>query len=195
MKTIVKKQREERDKLLFIEYQERHSHAKAVLYRDSKPIKNGLGMTMPELTGETYIFNRMKEKEKAKKVTLIYFWSASCQQCEQSVAKLKEMQAIFQNQIAIYTIHMPRTKQDHQLNEVENKIKKLDIPFPVYVDNEFQLTNSFDNRIVPALIFFVWNAILICNSTDFSNYTICKLTVLPSFTDFFSSSMLKQDQR
>ncbi len=39
MKTIVKKQREERDKLLFIEYQERHSLAKAVLYRDSKPIK------------------------------------------------------------------------------------------------------------------------------------------------------------
>ena len=109
---------------------------------------------MPELTGETYIFNRMKEKQEGKKVTLIYFWSASCQQCEQSVAKLKEMQAIFQNQIAIYTIHMPRTKQDHQLNEVENKIKKLDIPFPVYVDNEFKLTNSFDNRIVPAFYIF-----------------------------------------
>ncbi len=39
MKTIVAKQREERDKLLSMEYQERHSHAKAVLIRDSKPIK------------------------------------------------------------------------------------------------------------------------------------------------------------
>jgi len=39
MKTIIAKQREERDKWLSTEYQERNIHAKAVLFRDSKPIK------------------------------------------------------------------------------------------------------------------------------------------------------------
>lgn len=39
MKTIVARQKEERDKLLSIEYQERYAYAKAALYRDSKPIK------------------------------------------------------------------------------------------------------------------------------------------------------------
>ena len=56
MKTIVKKQREERDKLLSIEYQERHSHAKAVLYRDSKPIKL---ITGPRRAGKSVLALQM----------------------------------------------------------------------------------------------------------------------------------------
>ena len=56
MKTIVAKQREERDKLLSMEYQERHSHAKAVIYRDSKPIKL---ITGPRRAGKSVLALQM----------------------------------------------------------------------------------------------------------------------------------------
>ena len=56
MKTIVAKQREERDKLLSMEYQERHSHGKAVLYRDSKPIKL---ITGPRRAGKSVLALQM----------------------------------------------------------------------------------------------------------------------------------------
>ena len=56
MKTIVAKQREERDKLLSMEYQERHSHTKAVLYRDSKPIKL---ITGPRRAGKSVLALQM----------------------------------------------------------------------------------------------------------------------------------------
>ena len=56
MKTIVAKQREERDKLLSMEYQERLSHAKAVIYRDSKPIKL---ITGPRRAGKSVLALQM----------------------------------------------------------------------------------------------------------------------------------------
>ncbi|MBQ0080580.1 MAG: ATP-binding protein [Alistipes sp.] len=56
MKTIVAKQREERDKLLSFEYQKRSSHAKAVLYRDSRPIKL---ITGPRRAGKSVLAIQM----------------------------------------------------------------------------------------------------------------------------------------
>lgn len=56
MKTIIEKQREERDRLLSMEYQERYIHAKAVLYRDSRPIKL---ITGPRRAGKSVLAIRM----------------------------------------------------------------------------------------------------------------------------------------
>lgn len=60
MKTIVAKQKEERDKLLSIEYQERYNLTKAAIFRDSKPIKL---ITGPRRAGKSVLALQMLERK------------------------------------------------------------------------------------------------------------------------------------
>lgn len=109
---------------------------------------------MPNLDGDEPLLNREFINKNSGKVLLIYFWSISCNQCEQSFTKLKELQRMFRNQLAIFTIHMPRSAKDKDITTIKKVIKKVQIEFPIYVDQQLRLTDAFENRIVPAYYVF-----------------------------------------
>lgn len=109
---------------------------------------------MPNLDGDEPLLNREFINKNSGKVLLIYFWSISCNQCEQSFTKLKELQRMFGNRLAIFTIHMPRSVKDKDITTIKKVIKKVQIEFPIYVDQQLRLTDAFENRIVPAYYVF-----------------------------------------
>ena len=108
---------------------------------------------MPALQGATRILNDQRV-HKTEMPTLIYFWSTSCSQCKQSIEKLKDIQARFQNRLAIYAIHMPRNEQDYSMDHLKDMIHRLQLPFPIYVDHELKISDAFENHIVPAYYLF-----------------------------------------
>ena len=109
---------------------------------------------MPALQGASRIFNDRRMQKAVTKPMLIYFWSMSCVQCKQSIEKLKEIQARFDNRLRIYAIHMPRNDQDYSLERLKETIQHLQLPFPVYADHELKISDAFENLIVPAYYLF-----------------------------------------
>ena len=109
---------------------------------------------MPNLDGDELIINEKALTKELSNVTIIYFWSISCQQCETSIIKLKELKQLFQDKLTIITVHMPRSEEDKNVKAIEKKLKQLAISFPVYVDQQLRLTNAFENRFVPAYYLF-----------------------------------------
>lgn len=107
---------------------------------------------MPALKGATEILNHVQHLPKS--ATLIYFWSMSCPQCEQSIAKLKEIEKIFQKRLLIRTIHMPRNEMDHSMEKLQAMVKRLQISLPVFADHDLKISDAFGNVIVPAYYLF-----------------------------------------
>ena len=109
---------------------------------------------MPDLTGDEIRLNSENSLHKDNKVTLIYFWSMSCKQCEDSFPNLLELAQRFSNEVTVISIHMPRIADDHNVQAIEQQLKRLGVSFPVYIDAQQRLTNLFNNRIVPAYYLF-----------------------------------------
>lgn len=110
---------------------------------------------MPPLKGEEVILNGQNlERPKKGKLTLIYFWSISCNQCEQSLVKLGQLEQVFQNQLNIMTVHMPRGKKDKEIHSIKAKVEGLHFQFPVFVDSHLKISDAFQNRFVPAFYLF-----------------------------------------
>ena len=109
---------------------------------------------MPDLTGNEMILNNENSLQKENKVTLVYFWSMSCKQCEDSFPNLLELLQRFSDKVTVITIHMPRIAEDHNVQAIEQQLKRLGISFPVYIDEKQRLTNLFNNRFVPAYYLF-----------------------------------------
>lgn len=110
--------------------------------------------TMPPLSGATKIFNRKNTSEESAKATLVYFWSMSCSECTQSIKKLKELENIFKDRLAVHAIHMPREESDYSEALVKEKLKQLEIIYPVYLDNELKISDRYGNKFVPAYYLF-----------------------------------------
>lgn len=109
---------------------------------------------MPALQGASRIFNDRRSHKGDAGPKLIYFWSMSCLQCKQSIEKLKEIHARFENRLAIHAIHMPRNDQDYSMEQLKDTIGRLQLPFPVYADHELKISDAFENLIVPAYYLF-----------------------------------------
>lgn len=111
-----------------------------------------LRTVMPALKGATETLNHIQHLPKS--ATLIYFWSMSCPQCEQSITKLKEIERIFQKRLVIRTVHMPRNETDYSMEKLQKMIHRLQISLPVLADHELKISDAFGNVIVPAYYLF-----------------------------------------
>ena len=109
---------------------------------------------MPDLSGDELIVNEREIRDEPNKVTLVYFWSISCKQCEDSLPNLRELAQHFEGQLTVISIHMPRSAEDHNLEPIKQQLKRFGISFPVYIDRQLRLTDLFGNRFVPAYYLF-----------------------------------------
>jgi len=51
-------------------------------------------------------------------------------------------------------VHMPRSEEDQDLETIEQVAKDLGITQPIYVDNDFILSDLFENEYVPSYYVF-----------------------------------------
>lgn len=112
--------------------------------------------SMPELTGETAWLNGQVSREDliGEKPTLIHFWSISCHLCKEAMPQVNEFRDEFKDRLNVVAVHMPRSENDLNLEEIKRVANEFNIVQPIFVDSEVKLTEKFENQYVPAYYVF-----------------------------------------
>jgi thiol-disulfide isomerase/thioredoxin len=111
---------------------------------------------MPELNGATEWLNSEVSKQDltGEKPTLIHFWSVSCHLCKEAMPQVNEFRDKYSDKLNVVAVHMPRSEDDLNLEDIKKVAGEHDITQPVFVDSEHKLTDAFENQYVPAYYVF-----------------------------------------
>lgn len=97
---------------------------------------NSKPLTMSELKG---------------KVVLVDFWTYSCINCLRTIPFIKQLYQHYHDKgLVVVGVHSPEFPFEHNLANVTAAVKRLAIPYPVALDNNFATFTGFGNRYWPA---------------------------------------------
>ncbi|MRX71582.1 redoxin domain-containing protein [Bacillus lacus] len=115
-----------------------------------------LRQPMPDLTGATEWLNGELTKNEliGEKPTLIHFWSISCHLCKEAMPDVNKFRDEYADKLNVLAVHMPRSEDDLNLEEIKKVAAEHDIAQPIFVDSEHKLTEAFENQYVPAYYVF-----------------------------------------
>lgn len=111
---------------------------------------------MPELIGATEWINGEVTREQlvGEKPTLIHFWSISCHLCKEAMPQVNQFRDEYKDKLNVIAVHMPRSENDTNLEEIKKSAEEHHITQPIFVDSELKLTDAFENQYVPAYYVF-----------------------------------------
>ncbi|MGJ7910513.1 TlpA disulfide reductase family protein [Neobacillus sp. LXY-1] len=112
--------------------------------------------SMPELTGATEWLNGEVTRDQlvGEKPTLFHFWSISCHLCKKDMPQINQFRDNFKDRLQVVAVHMPRSEQDLNMEEIKQVADEHDLTQPIFIDNERRLTAAFENQYVPAYYLF-----------------------------------------
>ncbi|WP_153720573.1 TlpA family protein disulfide reductase [Sporosarcina cascadiensis] len=111
---------------------------------------------MPELDGATAWLNGETSKSElvGEKPTLIHFWSVSCHLCKEAMPDVNSFRDKYKEELNVVAVHMPRSEDDVDLEQIKEVAAEHDITQPIFVDSELKLNDAFENQYVPAYYVF-----------------------------------------
>lgn len=111
---------------------------------------------IPELEGATTWINGQVTKDElmGEKPTLLHFWSVSCNLCKEAMPQVNEFRDQFAKELNVVAVHMPRSENDLDLEEIKKVAEEHGITQPIFVDSEHKLTDIMQNQYVPAYYVF-----------------------------------------
>jgi len=111
---------------------------------------------MPELAGATEWLNGQVTKEEliGEKPTLFHFWSISCHLCKEAMPQVNQFRDDFEGKLNVVAIHMPRSEDDLDLEEIKKVAAEHSITQPIFVDSELKFADALENQYVPAYYVF-----------------------------------------
>jgi len=111
---------------------------------------------MPTLDGATAWLNGEVRRDDiiGEKPTLIHFWSVSCYLCKEEMKDVNYLLHRYKDNLNIISVHMPRSREDTNLEVVQNIARKFNMKQPIYIDNNLKLTKLFENEYVPGYYLF-----------------------------------------
>ncbi|MGH9906264.1 MAG: redoxin domain-containing protein [Pyrinomonadaceae bacterium] len=122
------------------------------------PLK--IGSEMPGLDGATEWLGATQahaEAEAKDHVTLVHFWSVSCEMCKDNLPRVSEWRDKGREEgLRVIAVHMPRYEADTDVEAVRDAVARFSIAEPCGVDNEHKLRDAFKNEqgYVPAYYLF-----------------------------------------
>lgn len=111
---------------------------------------------MPELSGATAWLNGEKDRSElvGEKPTLIHFWAVSCSICKETMPEVNGLRDKYKDELNVVAVHMPLTGADNDMDKVREVADQYGLTQPVFVDNEYKLTDAFENELAPAYYVF-----------------------------------------
>jgi thiol-disulfide isomerase/thioredoxin len=121
-----------------------------------------LRQTMPEISGATEWLNGEVTREQlvGEKPVLIHFWSISCHLCKVAMPMVNELRDTYKDKLNVMSVHMPRSEQDMNMDEIKQTAAEHQITQPIFIDDNLKLTAAFENKYVPAYYLFDKNGLL-----------------------------------
>ena len=117
---------------------------------------------LPPFEGATAWLNGQVEKQQlvGEKPILVHFWSVSCRLCKVGMDKVNQFRDQYKDELYVVAVHMPRSIEDMDLEQIKQDAKQYNMTQPIFVDNQLKFTKSFDNKFVPAYYLFDKTGIL-----------------------------------
>jgi thiol-disulfide isomerase/thioredoxin len=113
-------------------------------------LQPSLGGATKWLNSETLSFESLKGK-----VVLIDFWTYSCINCLRTLPYVKAWNEKYKDQgLVIIGVHTPEFAFEKEPDNVAKALTDLGITYPIAMDNNYGIWNSFQNRYWPAHYFF-----------------------------------------
>jgi cytochrome c biogenesis protein CcdA/thiol-disulfide isomerase/thioredoxin len=85
------------------------------------------------------------------KVVLIDFWTYSCVNCLRTLPFLRGWDKAYRDDgLLIVGVHTPEFAFEHEVDNVRGALERLEIDYPVAIDNDFGTWNAYGNRYWPA---------------------------------------------
>jgi cytochrome c biogenesis protein CcdA/thiol-disulfide isomerase/thioredoxin len=85
------------------------------------------------------------------KVVLVDFWTYSCINCLRTIPHLQAWYAAYHKDgFDIVGVHTPEFAFEHDLSNVEGAVHRLDVTWPVALDNDYDTWNAYSNQYWPA---------------------------------------------
>ncbi|MBS4198785.1 TlpA family protein disulfide reductase [Bacillus sp. FJAT-49732] len=111
---------------------------------------------MPELEGATEWLNGQVTKDEliGEKPTLFHFWSISCHLCKEAMPQVNQFRDDFEDKLNVVAVHMPRSEDDLDIEEIKKVASEHGIIQPIFVDSELKFADALENQYVPAYYVF-----------------------------------------
>ena len=88
------------------------------------------------------------------KVVLVDFWTYSCINCLNALPHVREWHRKYKDQgLVVVGVHSPEFAFEKNINNVKRAVDRLEVVFPVAIDNNFTIWRAFGNSYWPAHYF------------------------------------------
>jgi len=108
------------------------------------------------LSGATGWINSkpLTAKELKGKVVLVDFWDYSCINCIRAMPFVRAWAEKYKDSgLVVIGVHTPEFDFEKQTANVQMAVQKYNIPYPVAIDSDYKIWNSFHNQYWPASYF------------------------------------------
>lgn len=88
------------------------------------------------------------------KVVMVDFWTFACYNCLNALPYVKALEAKYRDRgFVVIGVHTPEFPHEKVEANVRSQVKSLGIVYPVVMDNDYRIWNSFSNQYWPAVYF------------------------------------------
>jgi len=111
---------------------------------------------MPSLSGAVQWLNSPPLDAEALrgKVVLVDFWTYDCINCKRSLPYVNAWAKKYaKDGLVVIGVHTPEYAFEKVIDNVKAQVRKLDIGYPVAIDNNYAIWRAFDNQYWPAHYF------------------------------------------
>jgi len=111
---------------------------------------------LPDLSGATTWLNSQPLSPEALrgKVVLVDFWTFACINCQRALPYVRTWAEKYKDQgLVVIGVHSPEFAFERDIENVKRAVHKLDLPFPIAIDNSFAIWRAFSNQYWPAHYF------------------------------------------
>jgi thiol-disulfide isomerase/thioredoxin len=108
----------------------------------------------PSLSGATSWINTrpLTLADLRGKVVLIDFWTYTCINWRRTLPYVREWASKYKDQgLVVIGVHTPEFSFEQKPENVSRAIKEMNIGYPIAMDNNFEIWQSFENQYWPAL--------------------------------------------
>jgi cytochrome c biogenesis protein CcdA/thiol-disulfide isomerase/thioredoxin len=111
---------------------------------------------MPSLDGAVQSLNSppLSSESLKGKVVLVDFWTYDCINCQHTLPHVNDWAKKYEKDgLVVIGVHTPEYGYEKIIDNVRQQVRKLDINYPVAIDNQYAIWRAFNNQYWPAHYF------------------------------------------
>ena len=100
----------------------------------------------PEIVSNLWLNSKpLSPQDLRGHVVVVEFWTFDCINCRDVIPSVRSWHEKYANQgLIVVGVHSPEFAYEKETDGVQRAIKELNIPYPVALDNDFKIWNSFN---------------------------------------------------